>query len=166
MHGPWTCRNHTHPHLTPPLGPSAHPQDMAAVKPSLGRVFPGSSILFLCDMQEKFRHIAYFPQIVSVAARMLKVQVPPPSDLGSSYLLPQTGVQAPLPSDWGPGPSTLRPEVQHLLPSDWGSSTFYPQTRSPAPSTLRLGVQAPPWAQAFVPRLRHRWPGCWRCQSC
>ncbi|XP_012605711.1 isochorismatase domain-containing protein 2 isoform X2 [Microcebus murinus] len=47
---------------------------MAAAKPSLGRVFPGSSILFLCDMQEKFRHhIAYFPQIVSVAARMLRV---------------------------------------------------------------------------------------------
>ncbi|XP_035580989.1 isochorismatase domain-containing protein 2 isoform X9 [Zalophus californianus] len=45
---------------------------MAAVKPSLGRVLPGSSILFLCDMQEKFRHIAYFPEIVSVAARMLK----------------------------------------------------------------------------------------------
>ncbi|KAF0883557.1 ISOC2 protein, partial [Crocuta crocuta] len=46
---------------------------MAAVRPSLGRVLPGSSILFLCDMQEKFRHVAYFPQIVSVAARMLKV---------------------------------------------------------------------------------------------
>ncbi|XP_036894024.1 isochorismatase domain-containing protein 2 [Sturnira hondurensis] len=46
---------------------------MAAVKPSLGRVFPRSSMLFLCDMQEKFRHTAYFPQIVSVAARMLKV---------------------------------------------------------------------------------------------
>ncbi|KAF6077829.1 isochorismatase domain containing 2 [Phyllostomus discolor] len=46
---------------------------MAAVKPSLGRVLPRSSMLFLCDMQEKFRHIAYFPQIVSVAARMLKV---------------------------------------------------------------------------------------------
>ncbi|EFB19731.1 hypothetical protein PANDA_016092, partial [Ailuropoda melanoleuca] len=46
---------------------------MAAARPSLGRVLPGSSILFLCDMQEKFRHIAYFPQIVSVAARMLKV---------------------------------------------------------------------------------------------
>uniref|UniRef100_A0A8C9JHR0 Isochorismatase domain containing 2 n=1 Tax=Panthera tigris altaica TaxID=74533 RepID=A0A8C9JHR0_PANTA len=47
---------------------------MAAVRPNLGRVLPGSSILFLCDMQEKFRHVAYFPQIiVSVAARMLKV---------------------------------------------------------------------------------------------
>ncbi|XP_008708003.1 isochorismatase domain-containing protein 2 isoform X1 [Ursus americanus] len=46
---------------------------MAAARPSLGRVLPESSILFLCDMQEKFRHIAYFPQIVSVAARMLKV---------------------------------------------------------------------------------------------
>uniref|UniRef100_A0ABI7ZZG6 Isochorismatase domain containing 2 n=2 Tax=Felidae TaxID=9681 RepID=A0ABI7ZZG6_FELCA len=45
---------------------------MAAVRPNLGRVLPGSSILFLCDMQEKFRHVAYFPQIVSVAARMLK----------------------------------------------------------------------------------------------
>lgn len=46
---------------------------MAAAKPTLGRVLPGSSILFLCDMQEKFRHVAYFAQIVSVAARMLKV---------------------------------------------------------------------------------------------
>lgn len=44
------------------------------MRPTLGRVLPGSSILFLCDMQEKFRHIAYFSQIVSVAARMLKVQ--------------------------------------------------------------------------------------------
>ncbi|XP_021075350.1 isochorismatase domain-containing protein 2 [Mus pahari] len=47
---------------------------MAAAKASLGRVLPESSILFLCDMQEKFRpSIAYFPQIVSMAARMLKV---------------------------------------------------------------------------------------------
>uniref|UniRef100_A0A8C6X8A6 Isochorismatase domain containing 2 n=1 Tax=Naja naja TaxID=35670 RepID=A0A8C6X8A6_NAJNA len=38
------------------------------------KVVPKSSILFLCDMQEKFRpNISYFPQIVSVAARMLKV---------------------------------------------------------------------------------------------
>ncbi|XP_067575347.1 isochorismatase domain-containing protein 2 isoform X1 [Pseudorca crassidens] len=46
---------------------------MAAVRPGLGRIIPGSSILFLCDMQEKFRHVSFFPQIVSVAARMLKV---------------------------------------------------------------------------------------------
>uniref|UniRef100_A0A8D0GZE9 Isochorismatase domain containing 2 n=1 Tax=Sphenodon punctatus TaxID=8508 RepID=A0A8D0GZE9_SPHPU len=40
----------------------------------LGKVVPKTSILFLCDMQEKFRpNIAYFPQIVSVAARMLQV---------------------------------------------------------------------------------------------
>ncbi|XP_062814198.1 isochorismatase domain-containing protein 2 isoform X1 [Anolis carolinensis] len=40
----------------------------------LGKVAPKTSILFLCDMQEKFRpNISYFPQIVSVAARMLKV---------------------------------------------------------------------------------------------
>ncbi|XP_053118026.1 isochorismatase domain-containing protein 2 isoform X3 [Hemicordylus capensis] len=39
----------------------------------LGKVVPQTSILFLCDMQEKFRpNISYFPQIVSVAARMLK----------------------------------------------------------------------------------------------
>ncbi|XP_047384789.1 isochorismatase domain-containing protein 2 isoform X1 [Sciurus carolinensis] len=47
---------------------------MAASRTSLGRVLPGSSILFLCDMQERFRHsIVHFPQIVSVAARMLRV---------------------------------------------------------------------------------------------
>ncbi|XP_006901887.1 PREDICTED: isochorismatase domain-containing protein 2, mitochondrial [Elephantulus edwardii] len=47
---------------------------MAAVRSGLGRISPASSILFLCDMQEKFRHnIVFFPEIVSVAARMLKV---------------------------------------------------------------------------------------------
>ncbi|KAG8520588.1 Isochorismatase domain-containing protein 2 [Galemys pyrenaicus] len=46
---------------------------MAALRPVLGRIHPGSTILFLCDMQEKFRNVAYFSQIVSVAARMLKV---------------------------------------------------------------------------------------------
>ncbi|XP_063109401.1 uncharacterized protein LOC100735534 isoform X2 [Cavia porcellus] len=46
--------------------------EMAAAR--LGRILPGSSILFLCDMQEKFRRsIVYFPEIVSVAARMLRV---------------------------------------------------------------------------------------------
>nr|XP_048282832.1 isochorismatase domain-containing protein 2 [Myodes glareolus] len=47
---------------------------MAAARAGLGRILPESSILFLCDMQEKLRdRILYFPQIVSVAARMLKV---------------------------------------------------------------------------------------------
>lgn len=47
---------------------------MAAVRASLGQIFPESSILFLCDMQEKLRdRVLYFPQIVSMAARMLKV---------------------------------------------------------------------------------------------
>lgn len=64
------------------------------MKPSLGRVLPGSSILFLCDMQEKFRHVMYFPQIVSMAARMLKVWAPPPSD---------PGILAPSPSSPRPG---------------------------------------------------------------
>uniref|UniRef100_A0A8D0DGW8 Isochorismatase domain containing 2 n=1 Tax=Salvator merianae TaxID=96440 RepID=A0A8D0DGW8_SALMN len=40
----------------------------------LGKVVPKTSILFLCDMQEKFRpNVSYFPQIVAVSARMLKV---------------------------------------------------------------------------------------------
>lgn len=48
---------------------------MAAARASLGRILPESSILFLCDMQEKLRdRVLYFPQIVSMAARMLKVQ--------------------------------------------------------------------------------------------
>ncbi|XP_063798746.1 isochorismatase domain-containing protein 2 isoform X2 [Pseudophryne corroboree] len=39
----------------------------------LGKLRQQSSVLFLCDMQEKFRHnIVFFPQIVSVAARMLQ----------------------------------------------------------------------------------------------
>ncbi|XP_029426055.1 isochorismatase domain-containing protein 2A isoform X2 [Nannospalax galili] len=47
--------------------------EMAAARASLGRILPESSILFLCDLQEKFRpSVAFFPQIVSVAARMLK----------------------------------------------------------------------------------------------
>ncbi|XP_048185675.1 isochorismatase domain-containing protein 2 isoform X2 [Perognathus longimembris pacificus] len=45
---------------------------MAASRHVLGRVSPESSVLFLCDMQEKFRNVAYFSQIVSVAARMLR----------------------------------------------------------------------------------------------
>ncbi|XP_014352597.1 isochorismatase domain-containing protein 2 isoform X2 [Latimeria chalumnae] len=41
---------------------------------SLGKLSQRTSVLFLCDMQEKFRpNIAFFPEIVSVAARMLKV---------------------------------------------------------------------------------------------
>uniref|UniRef100_UPI00358F54A1 isochorismatase domain-containing protein 2-like n=1 Tax=Myxine glutinosa TaxID=7769 RepID=UPI00358F54A1 len=40
----------------------------------LGQLVPRSSVMFLCDMQEKFRHnVAFFPQIVNVAARMLQV---------------------------------------------------------------------------------------------
>ncbi|XP_069856725.1 isochorismatase domain-containing protein 2 isoform X2 [Dipodomys merriami] len=48
---------------------------MAASRHVLGRVSPESSMLFLCDMQEKFRNVAYFSQIVSVAARMLRQEL-------------------------------------------------------------------------------------------
>ncbi|NXB15329.1 ISC2A protein, partial [Rhagologus leucostigma] len=44
---------------------------MAAAR--LGRLLPGSSVLFLCDLQERFRgSIVAFPQIVAVAARLLQ----------------------------------------------------------------------------------------------
>ncbi|NP_001088698.1 isochorismatase domain-containing protein 2 isoform X1 [Xenopus laevis] len=39
----------------------------------IGKLGERSSVLFLCDMQEKFRKsIVFFPEIVSVAARMLQ----------------------------------------------------------------------------------------------
>uniref|UniRef100_UPI00398ED20C isochorismatase domain-containing protein 2 isoform X1 n=1 Tax=Pristiophorus japonicus TaxID=55135 RepID=UPI00398ED20C len=39
----------------------------------IGKLHPKTCALFLCDMQEKFRpSVAYFPQVVSVAARMLQ----------------------------------------------------------------------------------------------
>ncbi|NWI47678.1 ISOC2 protein, partial [Picathartes gymnocephalus] len=44
---------------------------MAAAR--LGRPLPGSSALFVCDLQERFRgSVAAFPQIVAVAARLLQ----------------------------------------------------------------------------------------------
>jgi hypothetical protein len=39
----------------------------------LGKACSKSSVLFLCDMQEKFRKtIQYYPQILNVAGRMLQ----------------------------------------------------------------------------------------------
>ncbi|NWV23590.1 ISC2A protein, partial [Origma solitaria] len=44
---------------------------MAAAR--LGRLLPDSSVLFLCDLQERFRSsIVAFPEIVAVAARLLQ----------------------------------------------------------------------------------------------
>ena len=38
----------------------------------IGRLSVKNSALFLCDMQEKFRKtISFYPQIISVSARML-----------------------------------------------------------------------------------------------
>lgn len=38
----------------------------------VGKIVSKNSILFLCDMQEKFRPtIQYFPQIIEVSSRML-----------------------------------------------------------------------------------------------
>ncbi|XP_053908329.1 isochorismatase domain-containing protein 2 [Cuculus canorus] len=41
--------------------------------PRLGLLRPSRSVLLLCDLQERFRHsIAFFPEIVAVAARVLQ----------------------------------------------------------------------------------------------
>lgn len=81
---------------------------MAAARASLGRILPESSVLFLCDMQEKFRpSIAYFPQIVSVAARMLKVpttSVLQDPGVQAQALLPQTQESSAQPSSLGSSP--------------------------------------------------------------
>uniref|UniRef100_A0A8C9BLZ6 Isochorismatase domain containing 2 n=1 Tax=Phocoena sinus TaxID=42100 RepID=A0A8C9BLZ6_PHOSS len=94
---------------------------MAAVRPGLGRIIPGSSILFLCDMQEKFRHVSFFPQIVSVAARMLKVaqllDVPVvlteqyPQGLGPT--VPELGAEGLQP--WSKTCFSMVPAVQQVL---------------------------------------------------
>ncbi|NWU19189.1 ISOC2 protein, partial [Dyaphorophyia castanea] len=60
---------------------------MAAAR--LGRLLPGSSVLFLCDLQERFRgSIVAFPQIVAVAARLLQQR---PDVLGPT--VPELGAQ-------------------------------------------------------------------------
>lgn len=119
----------------------------------MGRVLPGSSMLFLCDMQEKFRHVVYFRQIVSVAARMLKVQpcslrpggpapTPPPSDPGvqpssSSSLRP--GVQAPAPL-WAQTCAPVPPrQVARLLNVPTVLTEQYPQGLGP--TVPELGAQ-------------------------
>lgn len=75
---------------------------MAAAR-NLGKIGVKNSMLFLCDMQEKFRPtIKYFPQIVEVSSRMLKaariLQMPVvtteqyPKGLGPT--VPELGVKA------------------------------------------------------------------------
>nr|XP_035952737.1 isochorismatase domain-containing protein 2 isoform X3 [Halichoerus grypus]XP_035952738.1 isochorismatase domain-containing protein 2 isoform X3 [Halichoerus grypus]XP_035952739.1 isochorismatase domain-containing protein 2 isoform X3 [Halichoerus grypus]XP_035952741.1 isochorismatase domain-containing protein 2 isoform X3 [Halichoerus grypus] len=140
---------------------------MAAVKPSLGRVLPGSSILFLCDMQEKFRHIAYFPQIVSVAARMLKVArllaVPAvlteqyPAGLGPT--VPELGAEGLLPvakTCFSMVPAVLeeldsRPQLRSVLLCgiETQACILLP---SPSPQTpvLVCAPRTPPWTSWTV----------------
>ncbi|KAK3605551.1 hypothetical protein CHS0354_013192 [Potamilus streckersoni] len=46
---------------------------MAGAVRRLGRICPKNSVLFLCDMQEKFRKtIQYYPQIIAVSNRLLQ----------------------------------------------------------------------------------------------
>jgi len=41
--------------------------------PKLGKIIPGNTCLFLCDLQEKFRNgIQYFPEIVENSSRLLR----------------------------------------------------------------------------------------------
>ncbi|OQR72945.1 isochorismatase domain-containing protein 2 [Tropilaelaps mercedesae] len=47
---------------------------MAGAVGKIGRLVPNRSVLFLCDMQEKFRNqIQYFREIVQISNRMLQV---------------------------------------------------------------------------------------------
>ena len=49
-------------------------EKMAAVGRSLGRLVSNRSFFFVCDMQEKFRpSIRYFPEIITVTQRMVRV---------------------------------------------------------------------------------------------
>ncbi|XP_076450660.1 isochorismatase domain-containing protein 2-like [Babylonia areolata] len=73
---------------------------MAAKK--IGKLAVKNSCLFLCDMQEKFRPtIQYFPQIVSVASRMLQgsrvldmpVVVTEQYPKGLGHTVPELGVK-------------------------------------------------------------------------
>ncbi|XP_032468824.1 isochorismatase domain-containing protein 2 isoform X1 [Phocoena sinus] len=158
---------------------------MAAVRPGLGRIIPGSSILFLCDMQEKFRHVSFFPQIVSVAARMLKVaqllDVPVvlteqyPQGLGPT--VPELGAEGLQP--WSKTCFSMVPAVQQVLDAR-------PQLRSvllcgletqacilplplSAPSTQPWtswteGCRSTWWWTPAPPAAR--WTGWWRCPGC
>lgn len=46
---------------------------MAGATRLIGRISPKSSVLFLCDMQEKFRKtIKFYPQIIEVSKRLLQ----------------------------------------------------------------------------------------------
>ncbi|KAB7501112.1 Isochorismatase domain-containing protein 2 [Armadillidium nasatum] len=47
--------------------------NITRISKSIGKLSPKTSMLFLCDMQEKFRNnIVHFPEIVSVSNRLLK----------------------------------------------------------------------------------------------
>ncbi|XP_056652578.1 isochorismatase domain-containing protein 2 isoform X1 [Monodelphis domestica] len=96
---------------------------MAAARLALGRVLPGSSVLFLCDMQEKFRGtVSFFPQIVAVSARMLQVarMLDIPTVLTEQYpqglgpTVPELGAQG-LRAVPKTSFSMMVPEVERLL---------------------------------------------------
>ncbi|XP_076986833.1 isochorismatase domain-containing protein 2 isoform X2 [Tamandua tetradactyla] len=111
---------------------------MAAVGSGLGRVLPGSSVLFLCDMQEKFRHsIVYFPQVVSVAARMLQVArlLGVPALLTEQY--PQ-GLGPTVPELGAEGMQPVPKTCFSMVPALRGELDAQPQLRS----VLLCGIEA------------------------
>ncbi|ELR48799.1 Isochorismatase domain-containing protein 2, mitochondrial [Bos mutus] len=122
---------------------------MAAARPALGRVLPGSSMLFLCDMQEKFRHVVYFRQIVSVAARMLKVArlLSVPTVLTEQY--PQ-GLGPTVPELGAQGLQPYSKTCFSMVPAVQQELDARPQLRS----VLLCGVETqaciPPWPPSFL----------------
>ncbi|XP_076986831.1 isochorismatase domain-containing protein 2 isoform X1 [Tamandua tetradactyla] len=150
---------------------------MAAVGSGLGRVLPGSSVLFLCDMQEKFRHsIVYFPQVVSVAARMLQVArlLGVPALLTEQY--PQ-GLGPTVPELGAEGMQPVPKTCFSMVPALRGELDAQPQLRSvllcgieaqacilnTALDLLDRGLQVHVVVDACSSR---RWTGWWPCRAC
>ncbi|XP_068953383.1 isochorismatase domain-containing protein 2 isoform X2 [Petaurus breviceps papuanus] len=151
---------------------------MAAARPALGRVLPGSSMLFLCDMQEKFRGtISFFPQIVAVSARMLQVarmlDIPVmlteqyPKGLGPT--VPELGAQGirAVPKTCF---SMVVPEVEQLMKARPGLLSVLlcgieaqACVMSTALDLLERGLEVHVVADACSSR---RWTACWLCPGC
>ncbi|NXV57894.1 ISC2A protein, partial [Molothrus ater] len=105
---------------------------MAAAR--LGWPRPGSSVLFLCDLQERFRgSVAAFPQIVAVAARLLqKTKIW--ADFGEGFWGFLGGISGRDP------PPTFEPPVFGGTPGDAQNPRNSPQNVAPPPQQTALDL--------------------------